>query len=70
MNEYRYKINSTGGSSAKYGKCEVCGEYATEVFSQSEERKYFDQITQKEEFTYYKCNSYFGHRECLEGKRR
>lgn len=24
MSEYRYTINSTGGSSSKYGKCEVC----------------------------------------------
>ena len=61
---YKYAINSTGGSSAKYGNCEVCGKHASEVFLQIEERKY------SEGYTHFKCNSYFGHRECLESKRR
>ncbi|MCL4296270.1 MAG: hypothetical protein KJ077_11100 [Anaerolineae bacterium] len=62
---YRYRLSSTGNSSAKYGPCEVCGKHASEVFSQSEEREY-----EPGQWTGLGCHSYFGHKECLEGKRR
>lgn len=68
MDNYRYKISSTGGNSQKYGNCEICGEHATEVFSQSEERQFT--FEGKEHWTNHKCNSYFGHEECLISKRR
>ena len=32
---YRYQLRSTNYSSARYGLCEVCGEHASEVFSQA-----------------------------------
>lgn len=38
---FRYRIKSTGASSHKYGNCEICGQHASEVFSQVEERLYF-----------------------------
>jgi hypothetical protein len=70
--EYRYTINTTEGSSSNYGLCEVCGKHATEVFHQREEQHYkFDHNGEKHEgWTQHECNSYFGHKECLESKRR
>jgi hypothetical protein len=67
---YKYKISSTGGNSTKYGNCEICGEPATEVFYQSEERKFFNPITQTESYTQDKCICCFGHKKCLESKQR
>ncbi|MCI0339450.1 MAG: hypothetical protein L0226_17900 [Acidobacteria bacterium] len=43
---YRYSINSTGDSSHKYGNC-YCGQHATEVFIQVEERQFYDFVTRK-----------------------
>jgi hypothetical protein len=43
---YRYRISSTRGSSHKYGKC-FCGQHATEVFIQVEERQYYDPVVGK-----------------------
>ena len=36
---FRYLFKSTGGSSDKYGPCEVCGERVSEVFHQAEEKR-------------------------------
>jgi hypothetical protein len=70
--EYKYTLSSTGESSKKYGKCEVCGEHVSEVFLQSETKHYkFEHDGQiYEGWTHNKCNSYFGHKECLLSKRR
>jgi len=72
MPKYRYILKSTGNSSSKYGVCEVCGKYATEVFSQSEEKYYNIKHNEKiyEGWTKHGCQDYFGHKECLESKRR
>ena len=80
--EYRYKLTTTGAGSAKYGPCEVCGEHVSEVFSQSEERRYNPPGTLKEHledaanykgsaqgWTHAGCVSYFGHKACLISKR-
>jgi hypothetical protein len=61
---YRYRLSSTGGSSAKYGPCEVCGQHATEVFQQTEEQAY------EEGWTQHECQRLFGHEDCLLAKRR
>lgn len=37
---HRYKMTSTGASSAKYGLCEVCHQSVSLVFHQIEERSY------------------------------
>lgn len=37
---YRYILTTTRNSSNKFGKCEVCGEHAAEVFVQREEKHY------------------------------
>ena len=65
---YVYRISSTGHSSARFGMCVVCNEYATEVFLQVEGMTYDNdgEIA----ITYYKCNDLFGHRECLLQSRR
>lgn len=70
--QYRYIIKSTGASSSKYGSCEVCGNHATEVYHQLEEQHYTIEHNDKktEGWTKYECNDYFGHKECLESKRR
>ncbi len=66
--EYRYRITSTGKSSAQLGPCEICGKYASEVFYQVEERKYL--YNGKTGWTQKNCRDYFGHKECLIEKRR
>lgn len=60
----RYRLSSTGGSSAKFGPCEVCGGHATEVFQQVEERAYSGGWTQHE------CRRLFGHETCLTVQRK
>lgn len=72
---YRYRIRSTGASSQKYGPCEVCGEHASEMFSQVEERRYKRAAKIRPEmddygWTQHECYSFYGHKECLIGKRR
>jgi hypothetical protein len=64
---YRYRLKSTGYSSDKYGKCEVCGKYVSEVFLQVEERYYkFEHNGQiYEGWTKNGCKDYFGHKKCL-----
>lgn len=70
MNEYRYKLSNWNASSQKYGMCEVCGEYVSEVYYQLEDRKYFDDVEQKHDYTQYKCKSLVGHKDCLVSQRR
>lgn len=83
MPNYRYRLVSTKASSAKYGPCEVCNEHCSEVFSQTEERQYatpgsIDDILEDPEvykggqrgWTQNDCHSYYGHHDCLIGKRR
>lgn len=68
---YRYRLMSTGDSSRKYGNCEVCGEYATEMFHQVEERRFVDpEEPEREAYTTYRCHNLFGHEECLVNKRK
>jgi hypothetical protein len=62
---YRYSIRSLRASSARYGSCEVCREDVTDVHRQTEEREY-----QPDEWTCHGCRDLFGHRECLEARRR
>lgn len=62
---YRYNLKSLGvPSSFKFGPCEVCGQDCTEVFYQTEERKY------SEGWTQYNCKNLFGHEDCLKGKQK
>lgn len=70
--EYRYRLYSTGDSSAKYGVCEVCGKHATEVFHQVEERAFYypENGQTYMGWTQHLCHSFFGHETCLRGKRR
>lgn len=64
----RYELSTTGGSSHNYGKCDVCGEHATEVFIQSEHRQYA-RPDGTLGWTAHKCAStLFGHEQCLISK--
>lgn len=68
---YRYRIKSTGGSSAQYGPCEVCNQHASEVFLQVEECEYHNPITNNpHSWTRHKCSDLCGHFECLVSRRR
>lgn len=69
---YRYRLVNTGYSSTKYGPCEVCGEYASEVFHQIELRHYKFERNCKvyEGWTTHDCHNLFGHEECLISQRR
>lgn len=69
--KYRYQLYSTGESSSKYGNCEVCGKYASEVWYQSEERTYEPLPGEKGPFwTWEGCRSWFWHKKCLVSKQR
>lgn len=57
--KYRYFLTATGGSSAKYGLCEVCKGTVTAVFRQVEERRYPGGWTRQN------CHDLFGHERCL-----
>lgn len=81
---YRYSLKSTGYSSDRYGKCEVCRKHSSEVFHQVEERKYdpnkahIDDLLEDSAvyqkldpgWTRNKCFDLWGHKECLISKRR
>jgi len=67
---YRYKLTDTGQSSAKYGKCEVCGEHCSEVFYQTEQREYFSPVTNSPALTFADCTNLFGHKNCLITKQK
>jgi hypothetical protein len=62
---YRYRLISTGCSSARYGNCEICGEHCAEIFHQVEERQY-----KPGRFTRHQCSDLWGHKECLKSSRR
>lgn len=68
VGSYRYRLSSTGGSSSKYGLCEICGKHASEVFQQSEEQAYVDDG--RIAWTQHGCRRLFGHEDCLIGHRR
>jgi len=82
MSIYRYQLTSTGHSSSRYGNCEVCGEHASEVFIQSEHRRYV--VSDIEDlledpalyvggelgWTANGCHYLFGHRGCLIDRRK
>lgn len=83
MNNYRYTLKTTGASSHKYGPCGVCGEHASEVFSQAEQRAYDLPGTLEDRledpafyiggipgWTYLGCHWIYGHKACLLGKQR
>lgn len=65
VDDRRYRLRSTLDSSHKYGPCHVCGEHASEVFYQSEAVIYIDSELGPC-WTYYGCESWFGHEACLE----
>lgn len=63
---YHYRISSTHSNSDKYGVCEICKKHASEVFMQSEQRDYFNPITNEISQTYADCRPHtFGHEQCL-----
>ncbi len=61
---YQYTLVSTGGSSHKYGVCEVCKKHCAEVFYQIERVPYSGGYTKQG------CTNLFGHQECLQNARR
>lgn len=69
---YKYRLSKGGASSDKYGLCEVCGGYVSDVYLQTESRWYaFEHHDVKHSgFTQTGCKSLFGHSQCLISKRR
>lgn len=62
--KYSYLMVDCMNSSRKYGVCEVCGEYVSEVYHQIEKKEYSGGHTEEG------CKSYFGHKSCLESVQR
>jgi len=55
---HRYRLSSTNASSDKFGKCECCEKYASEMFQLAIEEKYNN--------IYLGSKHVFGHSECLQ----
>ena len=75
MDQIRYRIKSTGHSSGWYGPCKICGNHASEVFMQTEERFVsFDkeEMDQWPELTPFWASAgiTFGHETCLMDRRK
>jgi hypothetical protein len=81
---FEYRIASTRESSAKYGLCEICGQWASEVFTQTVYRtrvtaefltgaqtRDFAEITGKEppRILHIEYSNSFGHEACLIARR-
>ena len=65
MSEYRYRLSSTGYNSNRYGNCEVCGKYVTEVFIQTKTKHYkFEHNGVVYEGWSHQGDA-FGHEKCL-----
>jgi hypothetical protein len=64
---FQYKLSSTGGSSAKYGKCELCNKDVSEVFIQTKSKE-FDRPEGTKGLA--QINQTFGHENCLINVRR
>lgn len=62
MDEYRYKLFQQHATSDKYGNCEICGKFVSDVYSQ---RKVEVVMRDGEEHELHKFASSFGHKECL-----
>lgn len=63
--EPSFRLTSTGGSSSKYGPCEVCSEPVREVWRMTKARTY-DRPGQSQGET--QMGDLFGHYGCLESK--
>lgn len=65
---YRYGMSEYG----KEVSCDVCGQNTRDSYYQREERHYsFDHKGKNYSgWTYNKCQNLFGHKDCLEKKRR
>lgn len=78
----RYRLVSTGESSHKYGNCEVCHQYCSEVFVQTKEHSFqldeFDRqvmtklgvLFPEDGIGWAHDGSTFGHESCLLSKRQ
>ena len=72
----RYRLTSTGHSSIRFGKCEVCGTHTAEVFHQVEQKLYprYSEEPQAADaptgytWTFWRCTDLFGHEECLKSR--
>jgi hypothetical protein len=65
----KYRLETTGDNSAKYGLCEVCHQHVSEVFMQTESRWFDGQHGCG--WTYHRCRvTVFGHKTCLERLQR
>lgn len=62
--EYRYRLYHTGGSTEKYGPCEICHKYVTDIWHMVEE------LHSGNSWTALACLNLFGHKECLLSKRK
>ena len=74
MNKYHYEVKKLGAGSSRYGKCEICMKHVDTMHYQIESMEHEETAIGNEAakicLTRYECNSYFGHRECLESVRR
>ncbi len=66
---YHYKLVRMRASSEKYGKCEVCNEFSSDVYLQVETKDYVNRLNGIRQ-TAHNCIDLFGHLECLKNSQR
>lgn len=67
---YRYRLSGMKGGSERYGNCELCDNPVYRTYLQVEQRHYIRASDRTQGWTEHKCNSLFGHLECLLSVRR
>lgn len=69
--EYRYKLIQQHATSDKYGKCQICGKFVTDVYHQMAEQRFsIDGILDDDGGSWSHKHGAFGHKECLIGVRK
>lgn len=63
--ETQYTLHHTGNSSAKYGDCEICGKWVSDVYHQTAHINFVDSEGRDAESSIENAATVFGHENCL-----
>jgi len=70
VGQRRYRLRRLNGNSDKYGPCEICKQYVSDFFYQTEEIFYRHQSgIRRKGWTYANATNRYGHENCLQSKR-
>lgn len=68
--DYRYQLVRKKQNGEHYGQCDVCGQPASTIHHQIEQRRYTKSNGISDGWTTQDCSDAFGHLDCLSGLRR